>query len=93
MAIESREPDGYVLLFYFEENFAARRDELEPLLAKTSAYLLRHPYFFRSRAEPAFLLVSIPEYDWSETLSLPERTALRAASEAVYLSRGYPPSE
>ncbi len=91
MAPDQPEPQSDVLLFYIEEKFAACRAEFQPTLAKTSAYLMGNPYFFRSQAEPRFVLVSIPEYDWRVTLSQQERTALRQASEAAYLSHGYPP--
>jgi len=86
-------PASYVLLFYVADKFAARHDQYEPLLAKTSAYVLRNPYFFRSRVEDKFLLMSIPEQEWKMALSAEERATLRAAIEAAYLSRGYPPSE
>jgi hypothetical protein len=85
--------NGEVLLFFMENRFAEVQSEIELMLSQVMAYVMRDPVFTSNQLPGRFVLVSVFREHWAQVLSAEQRAFLRRHCEAVYISRGFPPSE
>jgi len=84
---------GHVLLHFLERRFAEVRGEIQAMLSTSMAFFMRDVVYTRSKVRGGFVVLTIDRYDWAKTLSGEQRAFLRRHCEAVYISRGFPPSE
>ena len=85
--------DGHVLLHFLERRFVEAEGEIRAMLSTSMAFFMRDAVYTHSKVRGGFVVLTVARYDWAETLSAEQRAFLRRHSEAVYISRGFPPSE